>query len=175
MAHQQTKNWYAIYTNHNAEQTLNNCILAFSEQHELDYETYLPLLTDPANPKQAAKVKRQPMFRNYLFVRHDENAFFKVKNMKGFNRYIRFGPNPSVIPDEQMDIIKHAVKHKAEQTQQPKLLAQGNRVKISKGPFAGYQGIVLEKIKNHTVAIEIKSLKIYLSLRLPAEDVLIIS
>lgn len=167
--------WYAIYTNYNAEQTLDGCIKNFSKQHELDYETYLPLQAETKRWQDRTKVVKKPLFRNYLFVKHDDNAFSKVKNMKGFCSYVRTGIKPSVIPTPQMDIIKKVASYQTGSMVELKALTKGKKVKVCRGAFAGYEGVLMENQNNKQLAIEIKSLKLYVSVLLPAGDVVLIS
>lgn len=167
--------WYAIYTNHNAEQTLNNCIISFSKQHDLAYETFLPLQAETKRWRDRTKIVKKPLFRNYLFVKHDDSGFCKVKNMKGFCSYVRTGVTPSVIPAQQMEIIKNVASHQTGEAIEVKALTKGKKVKVYRGAFAGYEGILLENQKNKQLAIEIKSLKLFVSVRLPADDVALIS
>ncbi len=167
-------NWYAIYTKHNTEEVLRECILQHSQRNNLAYETYLPLREEIKKWRDRIKVKKLPLFRNYLFVKHDDNAFHKIKNMKGFCDYIRFGSAPSIIPPEQMDIIKKVVQYQKGKCCQSHKLVRGKRVKICRGVLAGFEGVLLEDQMTDMLAIEIKSLKLFLHVQVPMSDVVII-
>ena len=139
-----TLNWYAIYTKHNAEQALQTCILNFSQSNELNYETYLPLREEKKRWQDRIKVTKVPLFKNYLFVKHDDNAFHQIIKMKGVCDYVRFGPQPSKISSEQMEMIQKVVKHQSDIYSPPSKFVKGTKVEITKGALAGYQGVLLE-------------------------------
>lgn len=166
------QHWYAIYTKHNGEKTLRECIANYSKLNALNYETYLPFRKEIKQWRDRTKVKMLPLFRNYLFVKHDDDAFHKIKTMKGFCDYVRFGLTPSTIPAQQMDLIKKVAQYQTGEYKQPSQLVKGKKVKVCRGSLAGYEGVLLENQHNHTVAIEIKSLKLCLNVHMPAEDVL---
>lgn len=166
--------WYAIYTKHNAEQTLRECILNYSQRNALNYETYLPLREEVKQWRDRKKINKLPLFKNYLFVKHDDNAFFKIKTMKGFCEYIRFGSTPSTIPLQQMEIIKKVVEFQAGKNCQASKLVKGKKVKICRGALAGFEGVLLENQSNSTLAIEVKSLKLCLKVQVPVADVVLI-
>ncbi|MBL4940588.1 MAG: UpxY family transcription antiterminator [Colwellia sp.] len=166
--------WYAIYTKHNAEQALQACILNYSQRNALNYETYLPLYEEVKKWRDRIKIKKVPYFRNYLFVKHDDNAFYKIKTMKGFCNYIRCGSTPSTIPHQQMDIIKKVVDHPTGEYCQASKLIKGKKVKVCCGALAGVEGILLENKSNNTLAIEVKSLQLCLNVQVAVTDVVLI-
>jgi transcriptional antiterminator RfaH len=166
------QHWYAIYTKYNAEKTLRECIENYSQLNALQYETFLPFRHEIKQWRDRTKVKKLPLFRNYLFVKHDDNAFYKIKTMKGFCDYVRFGLAPSTIPTQQMEMIKKVANFHAGENCHTSHLVKGQKVKICRGSLAGYEGVLRENQHNHTVAIEIKSLKLCLNVHMPADDVL---
>lgn len=166
------QHWYAIYTKNNAEKTLLACISHFSQLHALPYETFLPLRNEIKQWRDRTNIKKLPLFKNYLFVKHDDNAFHKIKTMKGFCDYVRFGLSPSMIPDQQMEMIKKVAEFQTAEHCQPSKLTKGKKVKICRGALAGYEGVLLENQHKHTVAIEIQSLKLCLNVQMPADDVM---
>ena len=165
-----TLNWYALYTKHNAEQTVQECILSFSQSNSLNYETYLPIRKEVKKWGDRMKVVQVPLFKNYLFVKHDDNAFHHIIKMKGVCDYIRFGPKPSKIPKEQMEMIKKVIQLQSSQLAPSNKFVKGKKVEITKGPLAGYSGILLEDQKNNNLSVEIKSLKLFFDVKVPVND-----
>jgi hypothetical protein len=53
-------------------------------------------------------------------------------------------------------------------------LRKGKKVKIFRGALAGVDGVLREDQSNNTVAIEIESLKLCLSVQVPITDVVVI-
>lgn len=165
------QHWYAIYTKHNAEKTLRECITQYSRLNALPYETFLPFRNEVKQWRDRTKVKKLPLFRNYLFVKHDDNAFHQIKTMKGFCDYVRFGLTPSTIPAQQMAMIKKIAEFQTGEHCQTGQLVKGKKVKICRGTLAGFEGTLIENQTKHSVAIEIKSLKLCLNVKMPADDV----
>ena len=122
------QHWYAIYTKNNAEKTLRECISHFSRLHALPYETFLPLRNEIKQWRDRTKVKKLPLFKNYLFVKHDDNAFHHIKTMKGFCDYVRFGLTPSTIPTQQMEMIKKIAEFQTGAQCQTGQLVKGKKV-----------------------------------------------
>ena len=151
-----------------------DCIVDYSQQRALPYETFLPFRQEIKQWRDRTKVKTLPLFKNYLFVKHDDNAFYKIKTMKGFYDYVRFGLLPSTIPDQQMEMIKKIAEFQAGKQCQTGQLVKGKAVKICRGALSGYEGTLLENQHNHIVAIEVKSLKLCLNVQMPADDVVCI-
>lgn len=163
--------WYAIYTNHHAENNLRASIENYSKYHTLNYETYLPFREEIKQWRDRKIVKKLPLFRNYLFVKHDDNGFYKIKTMPGFCDYVRIGATPTIIPETQMNMIKKVAEYQVDEHCQQSKLRKGKRVKICRGALVGYEGVLCEDQDNHIVAIAIKSLKLCLSVKMHAADV----
>jgi transcriptional antiterminator RfaH len=164
-----TLHWYAIYTKHNSEQALQKCISDYSQINGLNYATYLPLREEVKQWRDRTRIKKVPLFRNYIFVRHDDNAFHQIVKMKGVCDYVRFGPQPSKISTEQMEMIQKVVKHQSDIYSPPSKFVKGTKVEITKGALAGYQGVLLEDQSNNNLAVEIKSLKLFFNIKVPKD------
>ena len=165
------QNWYAIYTKYNAEETLRTCIENYSRLNDLNYQTYLPLRQEIKQWSDRRKVSTSPLFNNYLFTRHDDEGFSKIKNMPGFSYYIRFGSQPSIIPEQEMVLIKAVISYQQNTFCLPHKLAKGDAVKICKGALAGYEGILLKDQSSPKLAIAVKSLKLFLNVEVSMTDV----
>jgi len=165
------QHWYAIYTKHNAEQKLQQAIDQHNLKFNSNYSTYLPLRTEVKQWSDRQKKISLPLFNNYLFVKHDESGFNKIQYMPGFSFYIRFGKLPSVIPDEQMNLIQQVVKYQQGAVSSPTQMMKGDLVKVHRGPLKGHQGVLIKDQDNKKVAIEIKSLKMFLHVEIPTSDV----
>ncbi|MFT4924924.1 MAG: transcription antitermination factor NusG [Phenylobacterium sp.] len=150
--------WYAIYTKKAAEAKLHDCILSYSKENDLGYQTYLPLTMEIKQWSDRKKQCQRPLFNNYLFVKHDDKGFAQIKTMPGFCDYIRFGQYPAAIPQAQISMIKTIMAHHQQVTCQPKRLVQGDKVRICTGPLADYEGILVCDQGSKKVALEVKNL-----------------
>ena len=156
----------------NEEQKLRDCILTFSREHALPYETFLPLTTEIKQWSDRKKVRKIPLFKNYLFVKHDTKGFHQIKKMPGFGNYIRFGQYPSVIPQAQISMIETIVEHHQPVVCKP--LVQGDKVRICHGPLADCEGILVADQRQNKVAIEVKNLGQCLQIIVPTKDMVLI-
>ncbi len=147
--------WYVIYTKSNCENKLLNCIGRLNNETDFECDTYLPAILEEIQWSDRKKKKRVPLFRNYLFVKHDDKVFEKIKRLPGFCEYVRFGNFPAVIKQEQVCMIKNALECKGTAAVSTKLM-KGERVKILNGPMKDYEGVLVEDQKNSKVAIEIE-------------------
>ncbi|QOL25215.1 transcription termination/antitermination NusG family protein [Thalassotalea sp. LPB0316] len=165
--------WYAIYTQSNSENTLNRQIIHYSEQHQLGYQTFFPVYQEIKHWADRTKKIERPLFRNYLFVKHDLNGFRHIKRFKGFLCYVCLGSAPTVISDDQMSLIKILSERQAKALGQTKKLKHGQRIEVVKGVFKGYKGVLLESVKERFLAIEITSLAMHMTVKLPVNDVIV--
>lgn len=168
------KDWYVIYTEARSEKKLHDNILSYSHKHNLSYELYLPFYEEIKQWSDRKKKIKVPLFSNYLFVKHDIYGFNIIKRMPGFVDYIRIGQLPSKVPDNEMGILKKAVLLNKYNCLAEHSLIKGKKVKIFQGPLEGHEAILIENENNSIVAIEIKYLKLFLTVTIPSSHVQLI-
>lgn len=164
--------WYVIYTKRDAETELRDQILTYSQENLKSYQAWVPLTIETKQWSDRKKRKQVPLFRNYLFVKHDVNGFEKIRSMHGFTEYVRFGKYPSVMPEIEISKIKTILDNHANVSCKPKNLVKGVKVRIRTGALANYEGILVEDQRNSKVAIEIKNLQQYLHVNIPISNVI---
>lgn len=167
MAQHPISHWYAVYTKANKEQKLRQSILTYSEENGLHFDAYLPLTTEVKQWSDREKRRQIPLFKNYLFVKHDTQGFHQIKKLPGFGDYIRFGHFPSTIPDSQINMIATIVAHQQQLSCVAKRLVRGDKVRICSGPMANYQGILMADADGSKVAIEVKNFDQCLKVTVP--------
>jgi transcription antitermination factor NusG len=131
-----TLKWYALSVKPHKERTVHRLLQA------REVEVFCPTLTvKPKNPR-AAKV--QPYFPGYMFVRVDltdlgSNA---LKWTPGTRGLVAFGGEPAVVPTNLIRELKHRLTEiEASGGLLLSDLKRGDRVKIIRGPFEGYEAI----------------------------------
>ena len=149
------ENWYAVYTKRHYEQKLFDCITKLNDELDLECEAYLPTIVEETQWSDRKKKKRVPLFKNYVFVKHDDNGFEKIKRLPGFCNYVRFAVSPAILKQEQIGMIKSALEHHKVSISSLKLM-QGEKVRICKGPMSNYEGTLIEDQNSSKVAIEVK-------------------
>lgn len=128
--------WYVLSTKPHKERAV--CRLLESR----DLEVYFPALrVKPVNPRSS---KIRPYFPGYLFVQLDLDALGDdaVRWTPGANGLVRFGDQPAAVPDQFVrELQQHLATLQETRARWPDGLQQGDRVRIVRGPFAGYEAI----------------------------------
>ncbi len=131
-----TVHWYALRSKPRKEEVV------WKQAREHGLEVYYPKLrVQPVNPR-ARKVK--PYFPGYLFVKAD----LEVTGLSVFQwmphsiGLVSFGGEPSVVPENLIYAIRQRVDEIAAAGGEVfDGLKRGDVVKISYGPFEGYEAI----------------------------------
>ncbi len=130
------KNWYALWAKPHKELTVSKVV-----QTE-DIDVFLPMVkVKPKNPR-AAKIK--PYFPGYLFIKADLDQYGAnhFNWMVGAHGLVSFDKEPVVIPDIFIDKLKEKVSQIEEMGGIiPKDYEKGDVVRITTGPFAGYDAM----------------------------------
>jgi transcription antitermination factor NusG len=149
-----TKSWYAIHSHPNKEELLYQQIVTRG------YEVFYPRMrVHPVNPR-ARKIKAY--FPGYLFINVDLTASgLSVFQWMPFSTgLVRFGGEPSIVPDNLISAVRQRVGEIAEAGGELfDGLEQGDPVVIHSGPFAGYEAIFDLRISgNERVRVLLKML-----------------
>lgn len=134
--------WHVLWTRSNSEQLVREQLVAKG------YETFLPMIHQLSLGSVRGRrepIRRVPMFKGYLFLRHqiDRTAFLDISNTNGLvhilgARWDRLAQ----VPDEELASIKRAQESHEPILSYPYLKA-GSRVRIIRGTLANAQGILL--------------------------------
>jgi transcriptional antiterminator RfaH len=133
--------WYVARSKPNREEFLEGQLIS------RDVEVYYPRIrVNPVNPRAR---KHKPYFPGYLFMRLDldKNSTTNLERIPGMVRLVSFGGEVSIVPDA----IVHAIRVKVDEInaaggQKSPGIKPGTTVKIEKGPFEGYEGIIDSRI-----------------------------
>jgi transcriptional antiterminator RfaH len=167
-------NWYVIYTKPDTEIILRDCICQYDEENDLGFEVYLPMTTEAKQWSDRVKTRQTVLFKQYIFVKHDDNGFHAIKKMPGFGYYLQFGQFPCIVPSEQIEMIRAAQRCDRFVTCQPKRLIRGARVRILKGALADYEGILIDDPDSNKVAIEVSKLNQCVQIRIDQENLILL-
>lgn len=129
--------WCLIHTKPKQEQTAAEHL---RRQH---YHVYLPMLC-----KRRIKNERQisavtPLFPRYLFVRLSAGIdnWGPIRSTKGVRDFVRFGTNPTQVPNELIDEIKAREDNNGLHYELEPELQKGDKIHITDGPFSGCNAI----------------------------------
>jgi transcriptional antiterminator RfaH len=103
---------------------------------------YLPFV--PVNPVNPRAAHLRPFFPGYLFVKVDLAVYglSALQWTPGLNRLLQFDDQPASVPDHFIAELKRRVERiQAAGGLKLSALKPGARVRITDGPFAGYEAL----------------------------------
>ena len=134
--------WFAVFCKPRQEER------AREHLRNQGFDCYLPLAHNPFQRKRGRQKERgEALFPRYLFLhavpgRHDLAA---VRSTRGALDLVRTGSAPLIVPDA---IVEDLRRREDPDTGliviQPDALAEGDRVRVFDGPFAGAEGVLQE-------------------------------
>lgn len=131
-----TQQWYALRVKPHKEQSVYQWLQA------QNVTAYFPKVrVQPVNPR-AARIR--PYFPGYLFVHIDlaqmgQNAFSWTPGTHGL---VTFGDIPALVPDNLIhELRKRLQRIEANGGLQTSQFQRGDRVRIVRGPFSGYDAL----------------------------------
>ena len=131
--------WRALWTHSHSEQLVHDQLSAKA------FTTFLPMIPVWSQRKGARHLIRKPMFPGYLFLRHalDKASYVEIMKTNGLARILgERWDRPAVVADADIDTIRRVLE-----TGLPVLphsyLREGHRVRITQGPLAGVEGILV--------------------------------
>ena len=150
--------WYLVHTKPRQEQ----CALQNLERQ--GFECYLPMLPVERIRRGLLAVMHEPLFPRYLFMRAGQGgaaqSLAPVRSTKGVSRLVSFGVEPTKVPQELVDAIRHQQSLAAPRPE--RLFQPGDRVCLTQAPFAGIEGVyqVADGERRVMVLIELLSRQI---------------
>lgn len=162
-----TLHWYTVHSKPNQE------LLLWNQLQQREVESYFPRLRrKPVNPRARREV---PYFPGYMFIRVDLESFpfSRIAWLPGMQRLVAFGGQPAWLMDEVLEAIRRQVEVANQVAQDPLAgLQPGDLVRITSGPFAGYEAIFDTRINGaERVRVLLKLLqRQQVSLEVPATE-----
>jgi transcription termination/antitermination protein NusG len=130
--------WYAAWTRSRHEK-------AVAEQLERKaVETFLPVYETLRQWKNGRHRVALPLFPGYAFVRIALRDRLEVLTVPGVARLVGFNGTPTPLDDEEIERLRRALAQGVRATPHP-FLTVGRRVRITAGPLAGQEGILVRR------------------------------
>ncbi len=133
--------WYALWTHSHCEQLVRDQLAA------REFETFFPKITTWSLRAGARHRILTPMFPGYLFVHEQltDRRYAELRGVRGLVCLLSSGSGrPATVPDTEIDAVRalvdsdlHAVPHA--------YLHAGQRVRITEGPLADVEGILIDR------------------------------
>jgi len=138
------RKWYALWTKSHCEQRVCNQLAAKG------FHVFLPKIEAWSRRGGVRHCISVPMFPGYLFLHHamDLNSYIEVLKTRELVRVLGDGRDRlAVVPDAEIDAIQKVVQAHLPALPYP-YLREGQRVRITKGPLAGVEGILVHTKPN---------------------------
>lgn len=132
--------WYAIWTQSHFEQ------LVYQQLTGKGFQAFLPTLDVWSTRGGVRTLSRIPMFSGYLFLHHDMDhaSYVEVCKARGLVRILgEAWDRLAVVPDAEITAIRTVVEAKLPALPHP-FLREGQRVRMTRGPLAGAEGILVQ-------------------------------
>ena len=132
--------WYALWTHSNCEALVRDQLLSRG------YYAFLPTIDQWSRRRGVRRLSAAPMFPGYLFLRHtmDKSAYSDVLKARGVVRILGDGwDRLAAIADDEIDAIERVSLSHRRVLPYP-YLATGQRARITAGPLAGLEGVLVE-------------------------------
>jgi len=105
---------------------------------------FLPLWQKRSRWADRVKLIELPLFRGYLFGYFTFQQNFEVLATVGVTHLVSFNGKPVPIPEEQIEAVRTLVTRQLRYDPHP-YLVEGMQVRITHGPLAGVEGILVTK------------------------------
>ena len=138
------RKWYALWSKSHCEQLVCDQLTAKG------FQVFLPKIEVWSRRNGGRHCISVPMFPGYLFLHHamDLNSYIEVLKTRELVRILGDGRNRlAVVPDAEIDAIQKVVDAKLPAQPYP-YLREGQRVRITEGPLAGVEGILVHTKPN---------------------------
>lgn len=134
--------WFAVITKPRSEATAQDNLV------RQGYECLFPRVKRLSRNASGLKPRIESLFPNYLFLRADPEriSLAAVRSTRGAIGLVRFGAEPMPVPDTVIERIKSRISAEDGfvRLAAPEL-APGQEVRVTDGPFAGWDGVFLSE------------------------------
>ena len=111
-------------------------------------EVFLPKIAKVTKRKGVKSVSLQPLFPGYLFIHLDQNEanFNAIRSTRGVGSFVRFGVNLATLSEKLIQQIRQNIEGSVNKSLNDLLTyQQGEKVKVTQGPFKGLEAIYKAK------------------------------
>ena len=134
-----TPHWHALYTRNHCEQ------LVLDQLEAKGFCLFLPRIDVWSQRSGRRHLISVPMFPGYLFLRHaiDKISYIDVRKARGLVRVLgESWDQLSIIPDAEIEAIQSVLNTSLPTMPHP-YLREGQRVRITRGPLRGIEGVLV--------------------------------
>lgn len=140
--------WYAVSTRSRHEKSVGDLL------KRKRIETFLPLYETVRRWRNGDHRVQLPLFPGYAFVRIALRTRLDVLKVPGVARFVSFNGVPTPLGDKEMESLRQALAGGGKATPHP-YLTVGRRIRITAGPLAGHEGVLIRKKRDFRVVLSI--------------------
>lgn len=132
----QSSSWLVVHCKPRQEQ------VALDNLSHQGFECYLPMCSVQKLRRGKVSVVTEPLFSRYLFLREPDvrtTSLSPVRSTRGVVRLVRFGEQPSKVPDSLVQALR--AEEASHQHQPAPYLQPGEAVQVTSGPLQGLSGL----------------------------------
>jgi transcription antitermination factor NusG len=150
--------WYAAYTIPRYEKKVHEELI------RKQVEVYLPVQKVYRQWTDRVKKTEVPLFPSYIFIKGSESDRQNTLHTKGVLKFVSFDGRPAKVSDRDINSIKRLENEEVEVEQG---LIEGSKVRIIRGPLAGFEGTLFSKRGKYRFGVHINTIQQSLSLEVP--------
>jgi transcription antitermination factor NusG len=144
----QAAHWYAAYTRSRHEKAVA------AKLEFLQAEHFLPLYYHVSRWSDRKVKLHLPLFPGYVFVRTEPKQRVRILQVPGVIAFVSSNGNPVPLPDDDIERLQASITQGGE-IEPHDYLQVGRRVRLIRGPFEGYEGILQQKKNKTQIVISI--------------------
>lgn len=156
--------WWAIYTRHQHERTVEEMLSAKG------FEVFLPLYESMRRWKDRRKLLFLPLFPCYVFVKGGLDRRLHVIETPGVHMVLTRGERVATIPEHEIEAIRRTLEGSFRVEPHPYLKC-GERVRVVRGSLEGVEGILTRKKNLYRLVISVDMLAQSVAVEVDAADV----
>jgi transcription antitermination factor NusG len=156
--------WYAAYTCANREKRVAEQLGVREVEH------FLPLYSSVRRWKDRRVMLELPLFPGYVFVRMAMGNRLQVQTVPGVARLVGFDGTPAALRDEEIGALRTSLGDAVRAEPHPYLTA-GRRVRVTRGPLAGMEGVLLRRKGSFRLVISVELIQRSVAVDADAADV----
>jgi transcription antitermination factor NusG len=154
-----TPQWFALRVRSRCEKVV--AVAARSK----GFDDFLPLHRRRLRWSDRSKWVDVPLFPGYLFCRLSPENRFSLLTIPGVMHIVGAGRVPEPVDEREILAIQRALSSDAPVEPWP-FLEAGQRVRLSKGPLAGLEGILVETNEQRRVVVSLTVLRRSLAVKI---------
>lgn len=122
------------------------------------YDVFLPCYRERRQWSDRLKTIERALFAGYLFCRFQRGAVASLVTTPGVIGIVGDGHHALPVPDEEIEAVQRIVASQL-QAEPCATFRAGQRVRVSIGPLAGTEGVVVRQQNQHRLIVSIELLQ----------------